>query len=63
MINRVVPAAERAGAARVPDGPNPSLDQFLELEALTQSGVHQTLDFNGGVSAFREKRDAKFTGR
>lgn len=41
----------------------PSLDQFLELEALTQPGVHQTHDFNEGVTAFREKREAKFTGR
>ena len=42
---------------------SPSLDQFLELEALTQPGVHQTHDFNEGVTAFREKREAKFTGR
>ncbi|MFY0634961.1 MAG: enoyl-CoA hydratase/isomerase family protein [Vannielia sp.] len=42
---------------------SPSLDSFLELEALTQPGVHQTHDFNEGVTAFREKREAKFTGR
>lgn len=41
----------------------PSLDQFLEIEALVQPQIHQTHDFNEGVAAFREKRDAKFTGR
>jgi len=42
---------------------SPSLDQFLELEALIQPQIHQTHDFNEGVTAFREKRDAKFSGR
>lgn len=42
---------------------SPSLEQFLELEALVQPQIHQTHDFNEGVTAFREKREAKFTGR
>lgn len=42
---------------------SPSLDQFLELEAMIQPQIHQTHDFNEGVTAFREKREAKFTGR
>lgn len=41
----------------------PSLDQFLEIEAMVQPQIHQTHDFKEGVAAFKDKRDAEFTGR
>jgi 2-(1,2-epoxy-1,2-dihydrophenyl)acetyl-CoA isomerase len=39
-----------------------TLEQQLELEATTQSELTRTSDFSEGVRAFREKRDAAFTG-
>jgi len=42
---------------------SPSLDQFLEIEAMVQPQIHQTHDFKEGVSSFKQKRDAEFTGR
>ncbi len=41
----------------------PSLEQFLEIEALVQPQTHQTYDFKEGVNSFKEKRMAKFIGR
>ena len=42
---------------------SPSLDQFLEYEALVQPQIRQTQDFREGVDSFKEKRPARFTGR
>ncbi len=41
----------------------PSLDQFLDLEAMVQPQIHQTHDFREGVESFKERRPAEFTGR
>ena len=38
------------------------LEDQLELEATTQAEQTQTADFREGVTAFREKRNARFTG-
>lgn len=42
---------------------SPSLDDFLEYEALIQPQIHQTADFREGIASFQEKRDARFVGR
>ncbi|OWT59048.1 enoyl-CoA hydratase/isomerase family protein [Candidimonas nitroreducens] len=42
---------------------SPSLDQFLEMEALIQPQIRQTADFQEGVASFKEKRPARFVGR
>ncbi len=42
---------------------SPTLDHFLEYEALMQPQIHQTQDFREGIASFKEKRDAKFIGR
>ncbi|MBN9477543.1 MAG: hypothetical protein ABS43_14645 [Bordetella sp. SCN 67-23] len=41
----------------------PSLDQFLEMEALIQPQIHQTQDFREGIESFKEKRPPRFVGR
>jgi 2-(1,2-epoxy-1,2-dihydrophenyl)acetyl-CoA isomerase len=41
----------------------PSLESLLELETLAQSLARLTDDHREGVTAFREKRAASFTGR
>lgn len=41
----------------------PTLEHFLEYEALMQPQIHQTQDYREGIAAFKEKRDAKFVGR
>lgn len=40
-----------------------SLDDFLELEAFTQSQLNQSADYKEAVSAFLEKRKPEFHGR
>jgi 2-(1,2-epoxy-1,2-dihydrophenyl)acetyl-CoA isomerase len=40
-----------------------SLDEQLELEAMLQQAATETDDFAEGVSAFLEKRPARFGGR
>lgn len=42
---------------------SPSLNDFLEYEALIQPQIHQTQDFREGIASFKEKRDARFVGR
>ncbi|MGC3987416.1 MAG: enoyl-CoA hydratase/isomerase family protein [Pseudorhodoferax sp.] len=42
---------------------SPTLDHFLEYEALMQPQIHQTQDFREGIASFKEKREAKFIGR
>jgi 2-(1,2-epoxy-1,2-dihydrophenyl)acetyl-CoA isomerase len=39
-----------------------TFEDQLELEAATQAEQTQTSDFREGVTAFLEKRDARFTG-
>ncbi len=41
----------------------PSLEALLEMESLSQGLVRLTKDHHEGVTAFREKRKAVFTGR
>ncbi|THT96287.1 enoyl-CoA hydratase [Lampropedia puyangensis] len=41
----------------------PTLDHFLEYEALMQPQIHQTQDYREGIASFQEKRPAKFIGR
>jgi 2-(1,2-epoxy-1,2-dihydrophenyl)acetyl-CoA isomerase len=40
-----------------------SLSSQLELEAMLQQAATETEDFGEGVTAFLEKRPAKFQGR
>ncbi|MEF7617413.1 enoyl-CoA hydratase-related protein [Aquincola sp. MAHUQ-54] len=42
---------------------SPTLDHFLEYEALIQPQIHQTQDFREGIASFQEKRDPRFVGR
>lgn len=42
---------------------SPTLDHFLEYEALMQPQIHQTQDFREGIASFQEKREARFVGR
>ncbi|MDO8777758.1 MAG: enoyl-CoA hydratase-related protein [Burkholderiaceae bacterium] len=42
---------------------SPSLDQFLEYEAMIQPQIHQTHDFREGINSFKEKRPPVFVGR
>lgn len=42
---------------------SPTLDHFLEYEALVQPQIHQTQDFREGIASFQEKRPARFVGR
>jgi 2-(1,2-epoxy-1,2-dihydrophenyl)acetyl-CoA isomerase len=42
---------------------SPSLDQFLEFEAMIQPQIHQTKDFREGIDSFKEKRPPVFIGR
>lgn len=42
---------------------SPTLDHFLEYEALMQPQIHQTQDFREGIASFQEKRDPRFVGR
>mgnify|MGYP003582393484 CR=1 FL=1 len=42
---------------------SPSFDQFLEYEALIQPLIHCTHDYKEGIDAFKENREARFTGR
>ena len=42
---------------------SPTLDHFLEYEALMQPQIHQTQDYREGIASFQEKRPAKFVGR
>lgn len=44
------------------DGTQRSLNQQLDVERDTQSAMGKTNDYVEGVTAFREKRPAKFTG-
>jgi 2-(1,2-epoxy-1,2-dihydrophenyl)acetyl-CoA isomerase len=41
----------------------PSLDDFLDYEALIMPQLNQTQDYREGVDAFQQKRPAKFIGR
>jgi 2-(1,2-epoxy-1,2-dihydrophenyl)acetyl-CoA isomerase len=41
----------------------PSLEALLEMESLSQGLARLTEDHHEGVTAFREKRRAHFTGR
>lgn len=40
-----------------------SLEDFLDMEAMVQPQLNQTVDHKEGVAAFREKRKPKFIGR
>ena len=42
---------------------SPSLDSFLDYEALIQPLMRTTEDFQEGVAAFKEKRPARFKGK
>jgi 2-(1,2-epoxy-1,2-dihydrophenyl)acetyl-CoA isomerase len=42
---------------------SPSLEQFLEFEAMIQPQIHQTKDFREGIDSFKEKRPPVFIGR
>lgn len=42
---------------------SPTLDHFLEYEALIQPQIHQTQDFREGIASFAEKRPPRFVGR
>jgi 2-(1,2-epoxy-1,2-dihydrophenyl)acetyl-CoA isomerase len=42
---------------------SPSLDQFLDFEAMIQPQLRQTQDFREGVASFNEKRSPRFVGR
>jgi 2-(1,2-epoxy-1,2-dihydrophenyl)acetyl-CoA isomerase len=41
----------------------PSLEEFLEYEAMVQPQVNQSADFQEGKAAFRDKRKPNFIGR
>jgi 2-(1,2-epoxy-1,2-dihydrophenyl)acetyl-CoA isomerase len=41
----------------------PSLDAFLDVEALIMPQLNQTEDYREGTEAFQQKRPAKFVGR
>jgi 2-(1,2-epoxy-1,2-dihydrophenyl)acetyl-CoA isomerase len=71
-------AKAEALAARLADGPTQSyagskrelnhwlyhrMPEHLEFEARTQGEMQKTADFVEGVTAFLEKRPAKFTGK
>ena len=45
----------------ISDGP--SLEDYLEMESMVQPQLNQTTDHAEGVTAFKEKRKPKFTGR
>jgi 2-(1,2-epoxy-1,2-dihydrophenyl)acetyl-CoA isomerase len=41
----------------------PSLEDYLEMEAMVQPQLNNTADHKEGVAAFKEKRKPNFTGR
>jgi 2-(1,2-epoxy-1,2-dihydrophenyl)acetyl-CoA isomerase len=46
----------------IEDGASRTLTEQLEREAVTQQSLADTRDFLEGISAFREKRQARFHG-